>query len=237
MNKKQILRTVLFFIAVFIILVVLCDLFEYKIDNISRRYEKFKVLEDNTVDAVYIGSSAVDRYWINAKAYEEYGMTVYPASSEGLPAWLYIPMIKEVYKYQDPKLLILDIRPFLTGNYSEHIDITDVRCRRIIDMLDFFSPNRFDAIRRTEQVMREINEDFSVFDSMYFFSFVRYHNKWSDDSFTFDELGTEQAGYMGFYVAKTKSVKRVKIKTPPIRMKALHLMKYPNVIFMNCWTI
>ena len=211
MTKKQVLRTFAFLLLLFMVLVILCDLFEYQNSNMSRRYQKYKELADNTVDAVYIGTSGVDRYWISSKAYEEYGMTVYPLSTEGLPAWLVKNLLKEALKYQDPQLVIFDVRPFIFGNYGDHVDITDVRIRRVIDMLPFLSFNRIDAIHRSETVMREVDPEFSVFDSMYYFSFVRYHNKWSDDSFSFDELDVERAGYMGFYVAKSLSTKRAAV--------------------------
>lgn len=212
MNKKQVLRTVIFFVAVFVILVLLCDLFEYQTSNMSRRYEKYKVLGDDTIDVVMVGTSGVDRYFINSKAYEEYGMTVYPLSTEGEPPWLVKNMLVEACKYQQPKLIVLDIRPFTSTNYSNNITLTDVRCRRVIDMLDFFSLNRLDAINTTQKVMSSLDEDTGRFDPSYFFSFIRYHNMWSDDEFTFDELKTERAGYMGFYIAKSVSIKQKKRK-------------------------
>lgn len=207
MNRKQIIRTLVFFLLLFVVLVILSDLFEYQNSNMSRRYEKYKVLEDDTVDAVYIGTSGVDRYWINAKAYEDYGMTVYPLSTEGLPPWLIKNLIVEAYKHQNPQLIIIDVRPFITGNFSRNINLTDVRCRRVIDMLDYFSTNRISAITRSKEVLGELDDSYHWYNPSFYFSFIRYHHKWSDDAFTFDDLDTEYAGYMGFYVAESKSIK------------------------------
>lgn len=212
MNKKQVLRIVAFSVLLFFTLVLLCDLFEYQNSNMSRRYEKYKVLEEDTIDAVFIGTSGVDRYFINSKAYEEYGMTVYPLSTEGEPPWLVLNMVKEAYEHQNPELIIIDARPFIASNFAKNTNLTDVRCRRVIDMLDFFSLNRLDAIRRTIEVMSTLDESVHWYTPSYYFSFIRYHNKWSDDDFSFDDMTTERAGYMGFYVAKSKSVKQTKIK-------------------------
>lgn len=207
MNRKQIIRTLVFFLLLFFILVVLSDLFEYQNSNMSRRYEKYKTLEDDTVDAVYIGTSGVDRYFINSKAYEQYGMTVYPLSTEGLPPWLIKNLVVEAYKHQNPKLLIIDVRPFITGDFSRNTNLTDVRCRRVIDMLDFFSTNRISAIERSKKVLGQLDDSYHWYTPSFYFSFIRYHNKWSDDGFSFDDLDTEYAGYMGFYVAESKSIK------------------------------
>ena len=211
MNRKQILRTLVFFVLLFLVLVILSDLFEYQNSNMSRRYEKYKSLEDDTVDAVFIGTSGVDRYWINAKAYDEYGMTVYPFSTEGLPPWLVLNMVKECQKYQNPGLIIIDARPFITGNFAKNVNLTDVRCRRVIDMLNYFSFNRISAIRRSKEVLSSLDNEDRTFSPNYFFSFIRYHNKWSDDDFSFDDLDLEMAGYMGFYVAESKSIKKTVI--------------------------
>ncbi|MCQ2495294.1 MAG: hypothetical protein MJ131_01735 [Lachnospiraceae bacterium] len=212
MNKKQVLRIVVFLLLMFLVLVPLCDLFEYQNSNMSRRYEKYKVLEDDTIDAVFIGTSGVDRYFINSKAYEEYGMTVYPLSTEGEPPWLVLNMVKEAYAHQNPKLVMIDARPFIASNFAKNTNLTDVRARRVIDMLDFFSFNRLDAIKRTLDVMSTLDESIHWYTPSYYFSFIRYHNKWSDDDFSFDDMTTERAGYMGFYVAKSKSIKQTKIK-------------------------
>lgn len=209
MNKKQVIRTAIFVVAVFALLVFLSHLFEYEVDNISRRYEKFKSLEKDTVDAVYVGSSGVDRYWIGAKAYEEYGMTVYPLSSEGLPSWLVKNLIVEAVNKQNPKLIIIDTRPFTTSEAASTVTLADVRCRRVIDIVDYFSANRLDAIKTSVEEMSKIDTESTKFDLWlsFYFSFIRYHNKWSDESFTFDDLKPAKAGYLGFYMWKGSSVK------------------------------
>lgn len=217
MNRKQIIRTIVFFILVFFVLVFLCSLFKYKISNISRRYQTFKELEDNTVDAVFVGSSGVDRYWIAAKAYDEYGMTVYPLSSEGLPSWLVKNMIVEAVDRQNPKLILIDTRPFTTSEVASTVTLADTRARRVVDMLDFFSLNRLDAIKRSVAEMDKIDEESTKFDlaTSYYLSFIRYHNKWSDDTFSFNELKQEKAAYLGFYIWKGSSIKQYKKASDP----------------------
>ena len=72
MTKQQITKVVAFCLIVCIMLLCLCDLFEHNnLSNYSRRIHTYRTLEEDTVDAVFLGTSGVDRYWIAAKAYEE----------------------------------------------------------------------------------------------------------------------------------------------------------------------
>ena len=176
MNKKQALRAAAFLLITVVLIFYLCDIFEYKSSHMSERFRTYRELPANTVDAVYIGSSAVDRYWIAGQAFEDYGMTVYPLSTNGQPSWLIKNIIAEAYRYQDPKLFIFDVRSFAV-DITEDTGITDARCRYVIDTLEFFSKNRIDAIKRTKDVMCRIDPTISKYDMSYYFTFVKYHNK------------------------------------------------------------
>ena len=90
MTKKQILRCIAFVVAVFMTIVLMCDLFEYENNkNFDKNAYTYRNLPENILDGVYIGTSGVDRYWIAAKAYEEYGLSIHASSYDALPAWLY----------------------------------------------------------------------------------------------------------------------------------------------------
>lgn len=201
MNKKQIIRTVAFLLLVGVLLYFLCDLFEYGNNYITKRYKTYKSFEENTVDGVFIGTSGVDRYWIAPQAYEEYGMTVYPFSVDALPSWLVIDMIKEARKYQNPQLIMIDIRPFASP-VSPDKTLTENRAKRVIDMLDFFSPLRIDAIKRTDEVMTEKYSDYDTDIITYYLTFINSHNKWDSEDFTFDDIGSTKSTHLGMYFVK-----------------------------------
>lgn len=212
MKLKEIIRTVIFLLLVGVVLYFLCDLFEYGNNYITKRYKTYKELEDNTVDAVFIGTSGVDRSWIAPKAYDEVGITVYPFSVDALPSWLVLDMVKEARRYQNPKLYIIDMRCFASP-LSPKSSLSENRARRVIDMLNFFSPNRFDAIRRTISVMDEkyeADEEYTTEDLTYYLSFLKYHDKWNEEDFTFEDIGSVSSAHMGMYFVK-KFVKQKKI--------------------------
>ena len=85
MNFKQIIKIVLFTLIFGVILYFLCDIFEYKNNYMAKGYESYKACEDDTVDAVFIGTSGVSRSWIAVQAFEDYGMTVMSFAVDALP--------------------------------------------------------------------------------------------------------------------------------------------------------
>lgn len=207
MTKKQLLRIAAFALAFFAMVYVLCDLFECEnTTNYDMRFASYRNSQKNTVDAVYFGSSGVDRYWMPAKAYEKYGMVVYPLSSDAMPSWLYVEMIEEAFAYQNPQLLIVDIRPF-TQSVTD-ANVTDVRARRVLDAMSVFSLNRLKVAWKSLKMMQQIDSTRSLFDMSYFFSFIKYHSSWSGKSFRFkNNLGNEEHAFGGFFLSEKLSVK------------------------------
>ncbi len=249
MTKKQVLRTVAFALLVCLMLTVMMELFESKnSDNHDQRFYSLRTMEENTLDAVLIGSSGIDRYWIAAKAFEEYGMSTYTLSAEALPIWLYINMIEEVLAKQTPELFILDIR----GLTQQHIwaPETDSRVRPVLCAMDFFSRNRWDATIKSSRILHEINPSLPEWDLSLFFPFIKFHSSWADKDFTFkDNWGARKHEYGGFQMnnltTRIQEQKPVLYETPlvtdlhPITERALYeLLDYIrekdlNVLFLN----
>ncbi len=202
MTKKQVFRSIAFCLVVCCLIVLLCDLFEQDDPNYASRFYSYRHFEEDTVDAVYFGTSGVDRYWISAKAYEEYGMTVYNLTCDGMPVWLYDIMIDEAFEYQTPELLIFDIRAFGQRNIP---DFVDVRGRRTMDALGLLSWNRVRAAFRTMEIMHRVDENQPEFDISYLLPFVKFHTKWSSSpnatpQFTLDNTAGHDPSTTGGFV-------------------------------------
>ena len=90
-----------------VIVYFLCDIFEIKNGYMSKGYASYKNFEEDTIDAVFIGTSGVNRSWIAVEAFDLYGMTVATLSTDALPCWITLDMIKEAYKYQNPNINLL----------------------------------------------------------------------------------------------------------------------------------
>ncbi|MBQ7296289.1 MAG: hypothetical protein IJW86_08905 [Clostridia bacterium] len=216
MKNKKLVRSLVFAVLVFALLLTLCDLFEYNNDHSSQRLQTYQDLDRNSVDALILGTSGMDRFWIGAKAYEEHGMTVYPITVEAMPSWVTIPMLKEATKRQNPKVVVVDLRSFV-GDYPSNSTKFDIHSRRAIDILDFFSLTRFEAIANTHKTIRLAEvEDAPVIDLSYFLTFIRYHGMWEEDGFSFDELKNPKSKYMGFYMHPTWTVSPMVDYTPTV---------------------
>lgn len=198
MTKKEILRTISFVLVVCITLFILCDLFEQENgSNTERSFNTYRNLEEDIVDAVFIGTSGVSVYWISPLAYDEYGMTVYNLGVDALPAWLYISMIEEAMAYQTPELFLLDIRPFTAGDISR--DKMDAHARVVLDAMAPLSENRFKTGLKTMQIMHSEYPEAPCFDISYLLSIVKYHPKASDSGYRISHnLGQRSHKYCGF---------------------------------------
>lgn len=199
MTKKQLLRCIAFLMVFCVMILALCELFDQ--ENFNRheqRYRRFRDLEKNTVDAIYVGTSGVDRYWVAAKAYEEYGMTVYPVSFDACAVWLIPDIIEDAMRYQDPQLILIDIRPFTQS--CESANLVGIRGRRVIDSMEFFSPVRFRAAFRTAELVHEIDNTKSKWDISFLLPFVMQHSKWEQDYLVQVNVGNHKDPYLGFYM-------------------------------------
>lgn len=213
MTKKQICRMIAFTLVVCTMLLLLCDVFELSDTGyIPIRFKTFYSLNDDTLDAAFIGSSGVDRYWVAPKAYEEYGMTVFPFASDAMPPWLYVEAIDEIYKYHTPELIIVNARVY--GQNNSKVSTVETRARRLLDAMDFFSVNRVKVAFKTMEVLRKIDPEQPKFNLSLLLPFVKYHSKWADDDFSIsDNLNPAKNQYMGFYTSPTLSVKSKKNKS------------------------
>lgn len=183
MTAKQLVRSFAFMLAVCVMLLVLCEIFELTNNsNMAKRHVSFRNLEKGTVDVAFIGTSGIDRYWVAPQAFEEYGISSWPVTIDALPVWLYTNLIDEVLRYQNPELLVLDIRPFTQSNLSANT--VDVRSRRVLDSISFFSQNRIKAAIKTSKVRHEIDPTLPKWELSYFLPFIKYHTKWIEDDFT-----------------------------------------------------
>jgi len=198
MTKKQALRCIAFILAVCVMMVVLCDLFEQENGNWADRcFNTYRASNPDTIDAVFLGTSGVACYWVAPLAYEEFGMTVYPLAADAMPAWLYTKMLDEVLTYQNPELILLDIRPFTSEPVDA--DTMDARARCILDAMDLFSINRNKTAVKAMKTIHAAHPDAPQFDISYFLSFVKYHPKWVDGGHLLSyNLGQRMHKYGGY---------------------------------------
>ncbi|MBE6787800.1 MAG: hypothetical protein E7537_05575 [Ruminococcaceae bacterium] len=205
MTKKQIVRCVAFMLSALMLIILMCDLFEIEnTKNFDQNMYTYRNMPEDTVDGIFFGTSGVDRYWIAPKAYEENGLAIYSLAYDAFPAWLYTNILDETLDKQNPELILFDIRAFYQSN--TRLTRVDVRARRYLDSLPFFSINRIKAAFETMKVIHEQDPSKPRFDASYLFSFIKYHSKWSDDYSLSENLGSKEQKYGSYYLTDDRVI-------------------------------
>lgn len=156
--------------------------------------EAFYLEEKNTVDAVLIGASDVYAGYSAPYAYEKYGYTSYPYATQASPANIVLPQIKEVLKYQDPKMVIVEINAFL---YKDNELPNEASARMFADNVprdEIWRDYLKDAIPEDKQIE-------------YYLPIIKYHSSWNEYPWKIKylnaEIGLKQKGYSLFRGYKT----------------------------------
>ena len=123
---------------------------------------------ENSVDAVYIGSSSVQKFWEAPLAWNQYGMTVLPFASSSQPLEAAEYLIREARKTQPDALYIVNIN----GVYEE---ITAAHIHHIVDFMPYSTIKR--------QIIEHLSEEAGISKeerAEFYFPFLRYHSSWTN---------------------------------------------------------
>lgn len=121
---------------------------------------------ENTIDVVMMGSSHIHCNINNGLLWEKYGIASYDYSSAEQPLWMTYYYLKELYKYQNPKVIILDL--YSPAHFKEDYQYTWLS-ENIYGMR--FSLNKLEMLSVSIEPGR-LPE--------YFPSFVVYHSRYDD---------------------------------------------------------
>lgn len=188
---SKLLRFMAFVICFCGLYMLFNSIFSTPATHMTKRFNTFYALPENSLDAVYIGSSAVDRYYIPTEGWKQEGITVYPLSSNVQPIVAAKYLIEEAEKTQNPSVFIVETR----GCKKETSTDTEGVYRSLTDQMKF-SMTRIKLIN----ALLDFN-DISVLERpRYWFGLTTYHNTW-EDGFGSEDFEKEYAQYMGFYVS------------------------------------
>ncbi len=155
----------------------------------------FYKLEENTVDALFIGSSHVYYSVQTCKLYDDHGIASYLLASPGQPVWMSYYFLEEALKTQTPKLVVFDICTL----YQKRADVGDSSWPSLISMKP--SVTKWKAIQA-------VNSEGKQLDAVgAFFSFPYYHTRYADLTKQ-DFYNTKHVRYNGYYPDFTKMSKK-----------------------------
>ncbi|HIU26316.1 MAG TPA: hypothetical protein IAC50_07490 [Candidatus Copromorpha excrementigallinarum] len=202
-GKKIIIRALIFLVLAAVLFVYLNEVFSIADSDSNKEiFNAFYAEEENTIDAVYLGTSASNRYFIGPYGYQSTGNTVFTLATMGMPMFFVPNLIEEVEKTQDPQLYIIELRWMLKNKDM----ITDAHIRRVTDSMKY-SENRYDAINRalefTEGAEGELsNIDESSWD--YYIPVIKYHSR----------LETGDLSYRDIFLFNTKNETKGYVTSP-----------------------
>lgn len=209
LKEKNGLRAVVFLIVAALLFVYLNSVFTIGDTDASRQiFEDFYNQEEESIDVMYMGTSATNRYYITPKAYNDEGIAAYNLAVMGMPMMFMPQLIDEVEKTQDPQLYVVELRNTLKSKN----EVTDAHIRRVTDSMKF-SSNKFDAINTameyTEGATGELsNIDEGLLD--YYVPIIKYHGRLLSGDMTLSDVTmvSGQTPVQGFVLSpKTLVVK------------------------------
>lgn len=148
----------------------------------AKRLTDFYESEEDTIDVVYIGSSSTYAFWVAPYAWYEYGITVFPYTSQNQSPIVAKYLIEETMKTQPNAKFIINLS-------SIHSKMNVENFHYLVDNMPN-SLTKFKMIRNAASIL-----GYSVSEEMEcYFPIIRYHDRWKDLSEYDFEGGSD--GYM-----------------------------------------
>ncbi len=108
--KPRQTAAIILFVILFIICYTACDrVLSIKTDHGIRQARDMYAQPRDTIDVVFMGSSHIHCNVNTAMLWEKYGIAGYNYSAAEQPLWTTYYYLREICKYQKPKLIVLDL--------------------------------------------------------------------------------------------------------------------------------
>lgn len=147
----------------------------------GRNVGGFYKLEENSLDAVYIGSSRVYAFWTPLFAFRDHGITVFNLSTAAQPIDAARFLVEEARKTQPDAVMIINLEAFQNDWYASLHRITD-RLRLSGTKFDFINTfSKRHGIRFLDRIE-------------YFLPLTRYHARWQE--LTEEDFSVDTGEYM-----------------------------------------
>lgn len=166
MSGKQAAKSIIF-IAIFITILVSLTYVIRTNGEVKDVFTGFYAEKDDTIDVIMIGSSPVYPFYAAPKIYGEYGITCYPLSSHVQRPSAALPLLKEAYKTQDPKVVVFEMRMYTMEDGDMESNMA--YARGVTDNMKY-SANRIYAVNR---LVPDPAERYT-----YYFDIFKYHSNW-----------------------------------------------------------
>ena len=201
--KKTIIGIICIGICGFVFFRVL-NIFKVADGQIFQSEAGFYAQDKNSLDVVFVGSSAVNRFFQPPLVWKDYGITSWSLSTGNMNAVNFPYLIKEIDKTQPDALIILSLNSF------KSLKVDKTRIMRCTNYLNF-SLNKLEMIhdladragyKGTERLQ-------------FYFPIIQFHSRWpslKSSDFTHKLNGYKTGFSAGFFLNDQKDIsKKIKI--------------------------
>ena len=194
--RNKFVRVILFVLIFAISFSVVSKIFVAPADYRNYQWIRgFYAEEENTLDAIYIGSSNCYAFWNPVIAWEEYGIAVYPFASQAQPLFAAEYLIKEARKTQEDAVFIVNINTLNDGV------MTEAYLHYLLDYMPF----SLNKLALTNHLANLVGYTFA--ERMEFYvPMLRYHSRWNSltrNDFNYEIDGLKGASYYETYLYKS----------------------------------
>lgn len=226
-RKTKIFIKIISFVLIFVLLFTFVqDILIKKSPVDVQLIPQFYNERENSLDAVYIGSSNCFTYWNSAAAFEEYGICVYPYSCNSQSFFAAKHIIKEVRKTQPQSKFIVNINSITD-------DVVSVDSMHyLLDVMPF-SLNKLDLIDHLSDI-----GGYSAKDRMeYYLPIIRFHSRISE--LEYEDFEVELDGLKGSttyypYLNISKDVSKSFVTTKEKTELSQQTVDYVNGLLDYC---
>ena len=126
MTKKE-LGKIILFVMLFIFLGVMVSYIVRTNGDVKNRFAGFYAEEKNSIDVIMFGASPIGTSFSPGYLYGEFGFTSYPLSSNTQRPKAMTYLLEECYKYQNPNLVVIELRMFTYDDAPMALDYPHIR--------------------------------------------------------------------------------------------------------------
>ena len=150
------------------------------------------LLEKDSIDVLFLGSSVVVNAFIPQEIYNEYGIRSYNLGSEQQSIYLSYYWLKEALRFQKPKAVVLDLKYMWNIHPNDVINTVEPLARKCLDPMKWSSV-KFEAVHN----LCQLNESQS--ELSFYLTNLRFHSRWSEiQEYDFNDEMVKSYSLKGF---------------------------------------
>lgn len=156
---------------------------DYDQDGNQFLYWSYVKEDENSLDGIVIGNSAINRAFVSPLAWNEKGISFYSLSCGNQALALARDIMDEAKKTQDYRYVVIDIHQIRRETFY---DASALSIERVTDNMPMTSWIRWRAVKRGLNYMKRADTEAGVtkhdtLDLTYFYlKFLMYHNRWQE---------------------------------------------------------